>query len=374
MKTFKKLLAGVLVILTLSGCASSVKPMTDSSENEASANTDILIHQVISIDNTTELESIEVTTEVTEPTEPTEEPTQPTESSEPVTEPTQTTEPSEPVTEPTNPTEPPHVHNYTAVVTKAPTCTETGIKTYTCACGASYTETIPALGHDMGNWVVTSQPTCTSTGSQERSCKRTGCSYKETGVIPATDHDWSTWTQSVAPSCETAGKEQRYCKNCDIIETRTVNALGHNWDNGTVTTQPTCGNAGVRTYHCKRTGCSKTKTEVIPATGNHSWKQTQAPTCTNNGTETCSVCHKTRTVNALGHDWEYHPAETETVSVFYCDCGAKFYSYEDWNAHSDSYWGTDDEDNHCGYMATSEDHVIKPAYNKCKRCGMETPA
>lgn len=47
-------------------------------------------------------------------------------------------------------TEKPHVHKYNSgVVTKAPTCTNTGVKTYTCVDGDdSYTETIPALGHD----------------------------------------------------------------------------------------------------------------------------------------------------------------------------------------------------------------------------------
>lgn len=47
-------------------------------------------------------------------------------------------------------TEKPHVHKYNGgVVTKAPTCTETGIKTYTCVDGDySYTETIPTIAHD----------------------------------------------------------------------------------------------------------------------------------------------------------------------------------------------------------------------------------
>lgn len=47
-------------------------------------------------------------------------------------------------------TEKPHVHKYNSgVVTKAPTCTETGIKTYTCVDGDnSYTETIPTIAHD----------------------------------------------------------------------------------------------------------------------------------------------------------------------------------------------------------------------------------
>lgn len=47
-------------------------------------------------------------------------------------------------------TEKPHVHKYNSgVVTKEPTCTDTGVKTYTCVDGDySYDEKIPALGHD----------------------------------------------------------------------------------------------------------------------------------------------------------------------------------------------------------------------------------
>ena len=47
-------------------------------------------------------------------------------------------------------TEKPHVHKYNSgVVTKEPTCTDTGVKTYTCVDGDySYDEKIPALGHN----------------------------------------------------------------------------------------------------------------------------------------------------------------------------------------------------------------------------------
>lgn len=47
-------------------------------------------------------------------------------------------------------TEKPHVHKYNGgVVTKNATCTETGVKTYTCVDGDdSYTETIPTIAHD----------------------------------------------------------------------------------------------------------------------------------------------------------------------------------------------------------------------------------
>ena len=40
-----------------------------------------------------------------------------------------------------------HANSYTSKITKSPTCTETGVKTYTCWCGDSYTEVIPATGH-----------------------------------------------------------------------------------------------------------------------------------------------------------------------------------------------------------------------------------
>ena len=45
------------------------------------------------------------------------------------------------------PEEPGHTHTYESAVTKAPTCTEPGVKTYTCSCGDQYTEEIPVSNH-----------------------------------------------------------------------------------------------------------------------------------------------------------------------------------------------------------------------------------
>ena len=54
----------------------------------------------------------------------------------------------------------PHAHSWdTETVTKAATCTATGVKTYTCDCGESKTETIPALGHKFGAWTTVSEAT-----------------------------------------------------------------------------------------------------------------------------------------------------------------------------------------------------------------------
>ena len=40
-----------------------------------------------------------------------------------------------------------HTHEYSSEVTTAATCTADGVKTFTCSCGDSYTEAIPATGH-----------------------------------------------------------------------------------------------------------------------------------------------------------------------------------------------------------------------------------
>lgn len=47
-----------------------------------------------------------------------------------------------------------HTHSYTSSVTKNPTCTEEGVRTYTCSCGNSYVESIPAAGHQ---WITTTE-------------------------------------------------------------------------------------------------------------------------------------------------------------------------------------------------------------------------
>jgi hypothetical protein len=40
-----------------------------------------------------------------------------------------------------------HEHSYTATISKYPSCTEKGVKSYVCACGNSYNEDIVAIGH-----------------------------------------------------------------------------------------------------------------------------------------------------------------------------------------------------------------------------------
>ena len=77
-------------------------------------------------------------------------------------------------------------HSYTAKVTLAASCTQNGLRTYTCGlCGLSYTESIPATGH---SWAYGRCTTCS-----------TVC-----------DHNWI----------------DGFCKTCG-------SACGHKWSNGT---------------------------------------------------------------------------------------------------------------------------------------------
>ena len=77
-----------------------------------------------------------------------------------------------------------HTHSYKDVVT-APTCTEKGYTTHTCACGDSYVDTyVDALGHAWDNGKVTKEPTATETGVRTYTCTR--CSATKTETIPAT--------------------------------------------------------------------------------------------------------------------------------------------------------------------------------------------
>ncbi len=65
-----------------------------------------------------------------------------------------------------------HEHTFTGSVTKEATCVENGETTYTCSCGYSYTEEIPALGHNIREEAVPA--TAKANGSIAKKCSRCG--------------------------------------------------------------------------------------------------------------------------------------------------------------------------------------------------------
>lgn len=189
-----------------------------------------------------------------------------------------------------------HTHTYdSGKITKAPTCTQTGIRTYTCkTCGNQYTESIPALGHTAGKGQVTHETTCTQNGEISYYCTRCGILMK-TDVIVATGHDYEV-TVTPGKDCATDGVRTGICRKCGDTYTEKVPATGHKYV-AEVTIEATETEDGLRTYTCSV--CHDTFTEVIPALGDgthlHTYDEgvvTKEPTCLENGmmTYTCTQC------------------------------------------------------------------------------------
>lgn len=114
-----------------------------------------------------------------------------------------------------------HTHQYTAKVTKAATCTEEGIKTYTCSCGSKYTEKIAKTAHKAVKDAAIA-PTCTSAGRTEGShCLVCGTVITATKTIPAKGHTF-TLTVTVKATTKKDGSIKRTCGVCGTTEKTTI--------------------------------------------------------------------------------------------------------------------------------------------------------
>ena len=156
-----------------------------------------------------------------------------------------------------------HTHSYKDVVT-APTCTEKGYTTHTCACGDSYVDTYTdALGHAWDNGKVTKEPTETETGVKIFTCTR--CGETRTETMPVIPHVHSYKDVVTAPTCTEKGYTTHTCACGDSYVDTYTDALGHAWDEGTVTKEATETTQGSMTYTCTR--CPATKRDILPASG-----------------------------------------------------------------------------------------------------------
>ena len=176
----------------------------------------------------------------------------------------QTEKPTEhPAQKPTEPATQAHTHNYTATITKQPTCTAEGVKTFRCSCGDSYTEAISAAGHVFGAYVYNNDATEAADGT-------------ETAV----------------------------CAICGAKDTRTAAgtkiAHVHNYT-AAVTKAATCAEEGVKNYTCS---CGSSYTEAVPVIahsfGDYIYNDDATTEKDGTRTATCSVCGATDTVTAEG--------------------------------------------------------------------------
>ncbi len=227
-----------------------------------------------------------------------------------------------------------HVHRFDGegVVTTAPTCTETGVMTYTCPCGKeTKTEEIPANGHTYDATVTA--PSCTEDGYTTHVCSVCGDTYTDT-TVAALGHAWDDGVVTTEPTCTEKGVKTFTCATCAATYTEEVAALGHSYDEGVVTA-PTCTAEGYTTYTCSV--CGHSYTDNVTEMVEHTWDEgvvTTPATCEENGvtTYTCTVCKEaTKTEDiptALGHSYDDGVVTTEPtcteegVKTFTCaSCG-----------------------------------------------------
>ena len=101
-----------------------------------------------------------------------------------------------------------HTHNYTGSITKEATCTEAGGRTYTCSCGDSYTENIPATGHSYVS-KVTKAATTTEEGIMTYTCSKCGHSYTQPiAKIKSDDSSKDNGSQNQKPQTGTDNGNQ----------------------------------------------------------------------------------------------------------------------------------------------------------------------
>lgn len=204
------------------------------------------------------------------------------------------------------------VHNWKVSNREDPTCGKDGYIDYICMvgkCGATFRHTLPATGqHTWNEGVVTRKPTCTEKGVRTFTCSV--CHNIRTEDIPTTgEHQWKLLSTTAA-TCGQDGTVTYQCEVCNETKTETLNATGqHSYGAGVVTKAATCAEPGIMTYTC--VVCNDSYTESIPVDkSTHKWDAgvvTKEPTCTADGvrTFTCSVCGDTRTeaIKALGHEY-----------------------------------------------------------------------
>ena len=185
------------------------------------------------------------------------------------------------------------------VITTSPTCSDAGVKTYTCTvCSETKTEVLNATGHTPVD--VAEQPaTCTEAGHTAGvKCSVCGATISGIEEIPATGHT-EVIDEAVAATCTTPGKtEGKHCSVCNevLVPQEEIPAKGHTEviDEAVAATCTTPGKTEGK--HCSVCNEVLVPQEEIPAKGHTEViDEAVAATCTESGKtegKHCSVCNE----------------------------------------------------------------------------------
>ena len=185
------------------------------------------------------------------------------------------------------------------VITTSPTCSDAGVKTYTCTvCSETKTEVLDATGHTPVD--VAEQPaTCTEAGHTAGvKCSVCGATISGIEEIPATGHT-EVIDEAVAATCTTPGKtEGKHCSVCNevLVAQEEIPAKGHT-EVIDEAVAATCTESGkTEGKHCSVCNEILVAQEVIPAKGHvEEIRNVKEVTDTEDGytgDTYCSVCNE----------------------------------------------------------------------------------
>ena len=185
------------------------------------------------------------------------------------------------------------------VITTSPTCSDAGVKTYTCTvCSETKTEVLNATGHTPVD--VAEQPaTCTEAGHTAGvKCSVCGATISGIEEIPATGHT-EVIDEAVAATCTTPGKtEGKHCSVCNevLVPQEEIPAKGHT-EVIDEAVAATCTESGkTEGKHCSVCNEILVAQEVIPAKGHvEEIRNIKEVTDTEDGytgDTYCSVCNE----------------------------------------------------------------------------------
>ena len=153
---------------------------------------------------------------------------------------------------------------------KEATCSEAGYTgdTYCKDCNTklSFGEVIAKKAHTWDGGKITTEATCTEKGIKTYTC--TVCNTTKTEEIPSTGHQHTELRNVKDATCAQEGYTgDTYCKDCNtkLSSGEVIAKKAHTWDGGKITTEATCMEKGIRTFTCAV--CESTRIEEIPATG-----------------------------------------------------------------------------------------------------------